>query len=79
MSLAYFCLSALAILPSSAVASIDPNLPAVDVMLKAEQRIGFIDWVYQQQSQDGGFRGSDSLVVEAARWVRAQPKSMLPF
>lgn len=61
MSLAYFCLSALAILPSSAVASIDPTLPAVDVMLKPEQRAGFTQWVYEQQSSSGGFRGSDSV------------------
>lgn len=61
MSLAYFCLSALALLPSSAVSSIDPNLAAVDVMLKPEQRKDFIDWVYRLQAPGGGFQGSDSL------------------
>lgn len=61
MSLAYFCLSALALLPSEAVSSIDPSLAAVDVMLKPEQRKGYVDWVYRLQVSGGGFMGSDSL------------------
>lgn len=62
MSLAYFCLSALALLPSEAVSSIDPSLAAVDVMIKPEQRKGYLDWVYRLQAPGGGFMGSDSLV-----------------
>ncbi|ORY92956.1 terpenoid cyclases/protein prenyltransferase alpha-alpha toroid [Leucosporidium creatinivorum] len=61
MSLAYFCLSALALLPSEAVSSIDPSLAGVDVMLKPEQRKGYVDWVYRLQAPGGGFMGSDSL------------------
>lgn len=61
MSLAYFCLSALALLPSSAVSTINPSLAAVDVMLKPEQKQGFKDWVYRLQASAGGFPGSDSL------------------
>lgn len=61
MSLAYFCLSAMALLPSSAVSSIDPNLTAVEVLLKPEQRRDYVDWVYRLQLPGGGFQGSDSL------------------
>lgn len=62
MSLAYFCLSSLALLPSEVVSSLDPSLSAVQVMLKPDQRQGYTDWVYQQQLPSGGFRGSDSMV-----------------
>lgn len=63
MTLAYFCLAALALLPSSAVSTQDPTLSALDVMLKPAHRTGFLDWVYQQQLAQGGFRGSDSLAA----------------
>ncbi|GAA5842543.1 hypothetical protein JCM11251_004900 [Rhodosporidiobolus azoricus] len=61
MTLAYFCLASLALLPSSPVSTADPTLSALDIMLKPSQREGFVDWVYQQQLPSGGFRGSDSL------------------
>ncbi|GAA5876600.1 hypothetical protein JCM8547_002419 [Rhodosporidiobolus lusitaniae] len=61
MTLAYFCLASLSLLPSSAVSSLDPNLSALDVMLKPAQKSGFARWVYEQQLPTGGFRGSDAL------------------
>ena len=63
MTLAYFCLASLALLPSSAVASTDESLSALEVMLKPAQIQGFRDWVYEQQMPAGGFRGSDSLAA----------------
>ncbi|GAA5989695.1 hypothetical protein JCM10908_000595 [Rhodotorula pacifica] len=65
MTLAYFCLASLAILPSSAVSSTDPSLSALQAMLKPAQIHGFRDWVYEQQMPSGGFRGSDSLAAAA--------------
>ncbi|GAA6042262.1 hypothetical protein JCM8097_000603 [Rhodosporidiobolus ruineniae] len=61
MTLAYFCLASLALLPSSAVSSANPELSALEVMLKDSQREGFRNWVYEQQLPSGGFRGSESL------------------
>ncbi|GAA6049663.1 hypothetical protein JCM3770_005059 [Rhodotorula araucariae] len=66
MTLAYFCLAALAVLPSSVVSTADLQLSALQVMLKSAQRDGFVDWVYEQQLPEGGFRGSDSLAAAAA-------------
>ncbi|BGP55355.1 geranylgeranyl transferase type-1 subunit beta [Rhodotorula sphaerocarpa] len=64
MSLAYFCLASLAVLPASAVVSpAEPDQSALEVMLKPSQRAGFCDWVYRQQAPSGGFRGSDSVTV----------------
>lgn len=71
MTLAYFCLAALALLPSSAVSTHDPALSALPVMLKPAQRHGFVDWVYEQQLPGGGFRGSDSLAAALPRCARA--------
>lgn len=70
MTLAYFCLASLALLPSAPVSSHDPHLSALDVMLKPAQRQGFLDWVYEQQLPQGGFRGSDSLAPAAADSAR---------
>lgn len=61
--MAYFCLASLALLPSSAVASTDESLSALEVMLKPAQIQGFRDWVYEQQMPAGGFRGSDALAA----------------
>lgn len=61
MTLAYFCLSALSLLPSSTVSNTDLNLSAVEVMLKPKEIEGYVDWVYKQQIISGGFRGSDSM------------------
>lgn len=62
MTLAYFCLSALALLPSTAVSTAGaPGTPALAVMLKPTQIEGYRDWAYAQQMPGGGFRGSDSL------------------
>lgn len=66
MTLAYFCLASLALLPSSAVSTTDPTLSALDVMLKPAQKQGFRDWVYEQQMSGGGFRGSDSLAAASS-------------
>lgn len=64
MSLAYFCLASLAVLPASAVVSpAEPDQSALEVMLKPSQRAGFCDWGYRQQAPSGGFRGSDSVTV----------------
>ena len=60
LTLAYFCLSALALLPSSAVSSAPGDLSALDVLLKPKQREQYLDWIYAQQELSGGFRGSDS-------------------
>lgn len=65
MTLAYFCLASLAILPSSVASSTDEDVSALEVMLKPEQVQGFRDWVYEQQIPTGGFRGSDSLAAAA--------------
>ncbi|GEM07421.1 geranylgeranyl transferase type-1 subunit beta [Rhodotorula toruloides] len=70
MTLAYFCLASLALLPASTVSTADPSLSALQVLLKPAQRDGFIDWVYEQQAAEGGFRGSDSLA--AARHFEAE-------
>jgi len=78
MTLAYFCLAALALLPSAAVSSHDPTLSALDVMLKPAHRTGFLDWVYQQQLAQGGFRGSDSLAAALpTAGIGARPSSDL--
>ncbi|GAA5908245.1 hypothetical protein JCM6882_006780 [Rhodosporidiobolus microsporus] len=61
MTLAYFCLASLALLPSVPISGADPSLSALEVMLKPREREGYIEWVYQQQLPSGGFRGSDSL------------------
>jgi geranylgeranyl transferase type-1 subunit beta len=61
MTLAYFCLSSLALLPSSAVSTADSSLSALEVMLKPAQKEGFASWVNEQQLPTGGFRGSDAL------------------
>jgi len=63
MTLAYFCLSSLALLPDPTTSSSDEGPPrrAIETMLTPKQRNGFIDWIYQQQLPSGGFRGSDSL------------------
>ncbi|GAA5997900.1 uncharacterized protein JCM10292_006893 [Rhodotorula paludigena] len=62
MTLAYFCLSSLALLPATAVSSAaTADQSALDVLLKPTQIQGFRDWVYEQQLPTGGFRGSDSL------------------
>jgi len=62
MTLGYFCLSSLALLPSPAVDETTTD-SALETMLRPVQRQGFIDWVYQQQSTStGGFRGSDSII-----------------
>ncbi|GJN89162.1 hypothetical protein Rhopal_002136-T1 [Rhodotorula paludigena] len=62
MTLAYFCLSSLALLPATAVSSAaTADQSALDVLLKPAQIQGFRDWVYEQQLPTGGFRGSDSL------------------
>lgn len=63
MTLAYFCLASLALIPASTVSTADPSLSALQVLLKPTQREGFIDWVYEQQTAEGGFRGSDSLAA----------------
>ncbi|KDE06584.1 hypothetical protein MVLG_03080 [Microbotryum lychnidis-dioicae p1A1 Lamole] len=64
MPLAYFCLSSLSLLPSTCLSPTnDPSLSALDVLLKPEQRQGYIDWVYEQQSPGGGFRGGDSMAA----------------
>ncbi|SCV71182.1 BQ2448_2770 [Microbotryum intermedium] len=64
MTLAYFCLSSLSLLPSTCLSPTnDPSLSALDVLLKSEQRQGYIDWVYEQQSPGGGFRGGDSMAA----------------
>ncbi|GAA5861615.1 hypothetical protein JCM3774_002647 [Rhodotorula dairenensis] len=67
MTLAYFCLASLAILPSSAVSAAGDHatLSALEVMLRPDQIQGFRDWVYEQQMPEGGFRGSDSLAAAA--------------
>ncbi|KAM0752206.1 terpenoid cyclases/Protein prenyltransferase [Meredithblackwellia eburnea MCA 4105] len=71
LTLAYFCLSALSLLPGSAVSTAAPEgQSALDTMLKPQQREGFIEWVYQQQVAGGGFRGSDSLC--GTGWGAAQ-------
>ncbi|GAA5848089.1 hypothetical protein JCM9279_007449 [Rhodotorula babjevae] len=75
MTLAYFCIAALALLPSAPVSSHDPHLSALDVMLKPAQRTGFLDWVYQQQVAQGGFRGSDSLAAALRTADSARPSS----
>ncbi|BGP15903.1 geranylgeranyl transferase type-1 subunit beta [Rhodosporidiobolus nylandii] len=62
MTLAYFCLSALALLPSSAVSTVDLDRSALEVMLKETQKEGYAAWVYEQQLPKGGFRGSDAFV-----------------
>ncbi|GAA5923177.1 hypothetical protein JCM1841_005916 [Sporobolomyces salmonicolor] len=77
-TLAYFCLSALALLPSSAVSTADPALSALEVTLKPAQRQGFVDWVYEQQAPTGGFRGSDSLDVETYPHVPDAPSAASP-
>ncbi|GAA6063144.1 hypothetical protein JCM10212_001192 [Sporobolomyces blumeae] len=72
MTLAYFCLSSLALLPdpstrSSPSPGSDPEPDSsrfhssLDTMLRDVQRQGFVDWVYEQQVEAGGFRGSDSV------------------
>jgi geranylgeranyl transferase type-1 subunit beta len=62
ITLAYFCLSALALLPSAAVSTAGaPGVPALDVMLKPAQIEGYRGWIYTLQAPSGGFRGSDSL------------------
>lgn len=63
MSLAYFCLSALALLPGAAASSADADgeASALEVMLKPKAKSGYADWVYAQQLGSGGFRGSDSM------------------
>lgn len=63
MTLAYFCLSSLALLPDPTTSSSDegPIRRAIEAMLTLKQRNGFIDWIYKQQLPSGGFRGSDSL------------------
>ncbi|GAA5928277.1 uncharacterized protein JCM15063_003836 [Sporobolomyces koalae] len=62
MTLGYFCLSALALLPSPVSAEgSDPSGSALDSMLRPVQTQGFIDWVYEQQVPSGGFRGSNSI------------------
>ncbi|SCZ99519.1 BZ3500_MvSof-1268-A1-R1_Chr3-1g06058 [Microbotryum saponariae] len=64
MPLAYFCLSSLSLLPSTCLSPTnDPSLSALDVLFKPEQRQGYIDWVYEQQSPGGGFRGGDSMAA----------------
>ncbi|GAA5949163.1 hypothetical protein JCM3775_001153, partial [Rhodotorula graminis] len=63
--------AALALLPSAPVSTHDPQLAALDVMLKPQQRQGFLDWVYDQQLPQGGFRGSDSLAAAVADDARA--------
>ncbi|GAA6002556.1 hypothetical protein JCM10207_001180 [Rhodosporidiobolus poonsookiae] len=73
MTLAYFCLSALALLPSSAVSTADANLSALEVMLRPAQRQGFVDWVYDQQLPTGGFRGSDALIGSPSATSEAPP------
>lgn len=80
MTLAYFCLASLALLPSSAVASTDESLSALEVMLKPAQIEGFRDWVYEQQMPAGGFRGSDSLAaagLSAEQACAADPANVI--
>lgn len=64
MTLGYFCLSSLALLPDPTTISSDEGNPpsrAISTMLTPKQTQGFIDWIYQQQLPSGGFKGSDSL------------------
>ncbi|GAA5980547.1 hypothetical protein JCM11641_006676 [Rhodosporidiobolus odoratus] len=63
MTLAYFCLSSLALLPAAAVSTSDHHLSALDVLTKSSQRQGWADWIYEQQLSSGGFRGSDVLTT----------------
>ncbi|GAA6010736.1 hypothetical protein JCM11491_002922 [Sporobolomyces phaffii] len=66
MTLAYFCISALALLPcpsSDPAARTSDRRSALETMLRPVQRQGFVDWVYQQQLASGGFRGSDSMAL----------------
>lgn len=66
VTFAYFCLSALALIPGSAVSSSSsPNDSALDALLKKHQQAAYCDWVYQHQAVSGGFRGSDSLAGTA--------------
>ncbi|KAM0787769.1 hypothetical protein ACM66B_003824 [Microbotryomycetes sp. NB124-2] len=71
MTLAYFCLSSMSLIPRKAVSSNlngtdgtnnEQQQSSIDVLLKSKQTRGYIDWVYEQQLPTGGFRGSDSPV-----------------
>ncbi|BGP31803.1 geranylgeranyl transferase type-1 subunit beta [Rhodotorula toruloides] len=75
MTLAYFCLASLALIPASTVSTADPSLSALQVLLKPAQREGFVDWVYEQQAADGGFRGSDSLAAARHLAAEAEPST----
>ncbi|CDR44778.1 hypothetical protein NBRC10512_005877 [Rhodotorula toruloides] len=75
MTLAYFCLASLALIPASTVSTADPSLSALQVLLKPTQREGFIDWVYEQQTAEGGFRGSDSLAAARHPIAEAEPST----
>lgn len=64
MTIAYFCLSGLSLLPSSAISSNSENQSALDVLIKDNQREGFKDWIYNLQDIGGGFRGGNSMDFE---------------
>ncbi|GAA5987814.1 hypothetical protein JCM5350_005373, partial [Sporobolomyces pararoseus] len=77
MTLGYFCLSSLALLPCPSTSSNNDSTSeqegnvksaaAIETMLRPVQRQGFIDWVYQQQiPRTGGFRGSDSMELPSS-------------
>lgn len=62
MSLAYFCLSSLALLPGSAVSNLAaPCASALDVLIKPEVKRDYSEWIYARQDSSGGFRGSSSM------------------
>lgn len=63
MTLAYFCLASLSLLPASAISTApeDAQRSALELMIKDESRKEFIDWVYERQEIGGGFRGGSSM------------------
>jgi geranylgeranyl transferase type-1 subunit beta len=63
MTLAYFCLSSLALLPASAISTApeDSERSALELMIKDDVKMEFIDWVYDRQELSGGFRGGSSM------------------
>lgn len=60
MSLAYFCLSSLSLLPSPTTSGVGS---ALEGMLKASEKQGYRAWIWSQQVPGGGFRGGDSMML----------------
>ncbi|KAK4049082.1 geranylgeranyl transferase type-1 subunit beta [Microbotryomycetes sp. JL221] len=83
MTLAYFGLSAMSLIPLSAIKQSHETTDeqsAIDALLKPQQITGYIDWVYEQQVKlTGGFRGSDSLDTTPSSATTKQSSQSSPL